>query len=63
MSTNRAIYNLFSEMIAENPTFNNSIVQFEAYAVQAMKAVGADSTAYAHRADNLLVYVLHSLLF
>lgn len=57
ISTNRQIYSLFSKMISDNPEFNNSVVQFEAYALQGVKAVDPASTAYAHRADNLLMYV------
>ena len=55
ISTNRAIYNIFSKMVTENPEFNNSVVQFEGYAMQGVKAVDPASTAYAHRGDNLLV--------
>lgn len=56
-STNRAIYNLFSKMLTEHPDFNNSVVQFEGYSMQGVKVVEPASTAYAHREDNLLVYV------
>lgn len=55
--TNRAVYNLFSKMIADHPEFNKSIVQFEGYSLQGVKAVDPASTAYAHREDNLLVSV------
>lgn len=57
IATNRAIYNIYSKMVSENPEFNNSVVQFEGYSMQAVKAVDPASTAYAHRADNLLAYV------
>ena len=57
ITTNRQIYSLFSEMVSENPEFNNSVVQFEGYSLQGVKAVDPASTAYAHRADNLLLYV------
>lgn len=57
ITTNRAIYNIYSKMVRENPEFNNSVVQFEGYSMQAVKAVDPASTAYAHRADNLLLYV------
>lgn len=60
-ATNRAIYDLYKEMVNNNPTMNSSIVQFEGYATQGMRAVESDSTAYAHRGDNLLVYVLSSI--
>ncbi|KAG8526290.1 uncharacterized protein KY384_000283 [Bacidia gigantensis] len=52
--TTRALYELFSTMIAENPAFNNSIVQLEGYPQQGVRAVDPDSTAYAHRDDILL---------
>ena len=54
ITTNWAIYNLYSKMVSENPAFNNSVVQFEGYSMQAVKAVDPASTAYAHREDNLL---------
>lgn len=57
ITTNRQIYSLYSEMVSENPEFNNSVVQFEGYSLQGVKAVDPASTAYAHRADNLLMYV------
>jgi hypothetical protein len=56
-TSNRAIYKLLSTMIAENPIFNGSVVQFEGYSLQGVRAVDPASTAYAHRGDNLLVYV------
>ena len=64
ITTNRQIYHLYSKMVNENPEFNNSVVQFEGYSLQGVKAVAPASTAYAHRADNLLLYVaeLNSLL-
>ena len=57
--TNRAVYDLFKEMINNYPTLGSqSAVQFEGYAQQGVRAVEPDSTAYAHRGDSLLVYVL-----
>jgi len=55
-TANRAVHNLYKKMIAEQPAFNGSIVQFESYPVQKMKSVDPASTAYPHREDNLLVY-------
>lgn len=57
ITTNRAIYNLFEEMVSKYPKMAGSTVQFENGAPVGVKAVEADSTAYAHREDNLLVYV------
>ena len=62
ITTNRALYNLFSKMLTDHPDFNNSVVQFEGYSMQGVQAVDPASTAYAHREDNLLVLVLSILL-
>lgn len=56
ITTNRALYNLFKEMV-KNPLLNASIVQFEGYPMEGVQAVADNTTAYAHRADKLLVYV------
>lgn len=58
VTTNRALYELFSKMLADHPGLNNSIVQFEGYSMQGVQAVDPASTAYAHREDNLLLSVL-----
>ena len=55
IGTNRKVYNLFADMVAHEPAFAKSIVQFEGYALQGMKAINAASSAYAHRDDNILV--------
>lgn len=57
IQTNRAIYNLYKDMVNKHPAMNNSVVQFEGYAQEGVRAVDPDSTAYAHRGDSLLVYV------
>jgi len=46
-----------TDMVTKHPGLNESIVQFEGYSLEAVKAVPADSSAYPHREDNLLVYV------
>lgn len=56
ISTNRAIYNLYKDMVNKHPAMNASVVQFEGYPQQGVKDIEPDSTAYAHRGDNLLVY-------
>ena len=61
ITTNRAVYNLYKKMVTEYPALAASIVQFEGYPQQAVQAVEPDSTAYAHRDDYVLVYVLPSL--
>ena len=54
--TNRAIFDLYKDMVDKNPAMSSSIVQFEGYPQEGVRAVEPDSTAYAHRGDNLLVY-------
>lgn len=61
ISTNREIYNLFEDMVATTPALATSFVQFEAFPMQAVKAVDPASTAYAHREDDILVFVFHLL--
>ncbi|KAL8668916.1 MAG: hypothetical protein Q9168_006469 [Polycauliona sp. 1 TL-2023] len=55
ISTNRQIYDLFEDMIIKHPALSTSFVQFEAFPMQAVKAVDRASTAYAHRDDDILV--------
>ncbi|KAL8809979.1 MAG: hypothetical protein Q9200_002964, partial [Gallowayella weberi] len=55
VSTNRKIYDLFEDMVTKFPALNTSFVQFEAFPMQAVKAVDPTSTAYAHRHDDILV--------
>ena len=44
-------------MITTHPALATSFVQFEAFPMQAVKAVDPASTAYAHRQDDILVFV------
>ncbi|KAL8856133.1 MAG: hypothetical protein Q9178_007258 [Gyalolechia marmorata] len=55
IDANRQIYQLFSDMVIQTPALNGTIVQFEGYALQGMKAIDPASSAYAHREDNILV--------
>lgn len=55
VAANRQVYNLFTKMVTDSPALNASFVQFEAYALQGLKAVDPASSAYAHRDDNILV--------
>lgn len=55
VTANRAVYNLYKQLINEHPEFSRSVVQFESYALEGMKAVDPASTAYAHRDDDILV--------
>lgn len=54
-TANRQVYNLFKQLIAEHPEFSSSVVQFENYAQEGMRAVDSASTAYPHRDDDILV--------
>ena len=57
IEANRAVYNLYKKMVNQYPAMNTSIVQFEAFPQEGVRAVEPDSTAYAHRGDSLLVFV------
>lgn len=57
VTTNRQIYDFFKDVTVETPAFNGSYIVFEGYSLEGMKAVDPDSTAFPHRADNILVYV------
>lgn len=48
-------------MVTTTPALATSFVQFEAFPMQAVKAVDPASTAYAHRQDDILVFVFHLL--
>ncbi|KAI4212331.1 MAG: hypothetical protein LQ351_004901 [Letrouitia transgressa] len=54
-TANRAVYNLFKNFVTEYPAFDQTIVQFEDYALEGMKKIDPASTAYPHRDDNILV--------
>ncbi|KAJ5217451.1 6-hydroxy-D-nicotine oxidase [Penicillium chermesinum] len=51
----RAAYDLFAKGTKETPAFANSLFLFEGYSTQGVKAIDSDSTAFAFRANNLLV--------
>ncbi|KAL8669581.1 MAG: hypothetical protein Q9168_005836 [Polycauliona sp. 1 TL-2023] len=55
VTANRQVYELFKQLVAEHPDFNRTVGQFESYALQGMKAVDPNSTAYANRGDDILV--------
>ena len=58
IGTTRALYKLFSDMVTKRPQFNGSMVQFENYAIEGMRAVDPASTAFPHRGDNVLGCVI-----
>lgn len=55
VTANRQIYDLFKQKTLETPAFNGSIIVFEGYSLEGLKAVDQASTAYPHRDDNILV--------
>ncbi|KAL8703191.1 MAG: hypothetical protein Q9201_003610 [Fulgogasparrea decipioides] len=55
ITANRQTYDLFKTFVNNHPEFAGSILQFEDYALEGMKAVDPASTAYPHRDDNILV--------
>lgn len=57
----KQLYELFAATVKETPALNGSMVMFEGYSTKGVKAVPADSTAYAFRGDNVVVmpFVAH----
>ena len=51
----RAVYNELRDLMTTYPAFNGSLFLFEGYAVQGVKAIPDESTAFPHRQDNLLM--------
>lgn len=49
------IYNIFAAATNSSSPFSNSLFIFEGYSTQGVKAVASSSTAFAYRADNLLI--------
>ncbi|KAI4117113.1 MAG: hypothetical protein LQ345_002587 [Seirophora villosa] len=52
------VYDIYFSLVTNHPDFTHSIVQLEAYPVKKLRSVDPESTAYAHREDNLLVSLL-----
>ena len=50
----REAYGAYAEDVAGSSPFNHSLFMFEGYSMQGVRAVDHDSTAYAHREENLL---------
>lgn len=52
----RQVYDLFTQATTNASTpFSNALFMFEGYSTLGVKAIGDDTTAFAYRADNLLV--------
>ncbi|KAK2593329.1 hypothetical protein QQS21_008972 [Conoideocrella luteorostrata] len=49
------VYDLFAKTTKETPALNGSMLLFEGYSTQGVKAVDSKSTAFPFRSDNLLV--------
>lgn len=56
-----AAYEAFNKLTTDS-TYLNSAVLFEAYGTAAVKDVPSDSTAFPYRADNILMYVVFTLV-
>lgn len=54
VSNTRAVYELFKQQTVSTPALNLSTAVFEGYSLEGVKSVPSDSTAYPHRADNIL---------
>ncbi|KAK6073257.1 FAD-dependent oxygenase [Seiridium cupressi] len=50
----RTTFDTFNTFTADS-TFSNSAVLFEAYSTEAVKSVKSESSAFPHRADNILI--------
>ncbi|KAL1969230.1 hypothetical protein VTN77DRAFT_484 [Rasamsonia byssochlamydoides] len=55
VTTQRLAFDTFSTIAHQTPALNNSLFLFEGYAVQGVQAIPAESTAFPHREDNLIV--------
>ncbi|RAH47729.1 FAD-binding oxidoreductase [Aspergillus brunneoviolaceus CBS 621.78] len=56
VTAQRAIYDVFSEMLRSIPAFNASVVLMEGYSLQGVLAVDPASSAYPFRDDYLLMW-------
>ena len=63
VSNTREVYDIFKQQTVETPALNLSTTVFEGYSLEGVKAVPSDSTAYPHREDNILAYVIEPFLF
>lgn len=58
VTAQRQLYDLFKQKLAQYPDLaNGARLAHEGYANKAVQAIPSDSTAYAHREQNLIVYV------
>lgn len=51
----RDVYEKFKEITIQEPALNGSFFLFEGYPVKGVQDVPVESTAFPHRADNLLM--------
>lgn len=54
ITATRPIYDYYSNVTTSQPLYNQSLVVFEAYSLEGVKAVDPASTAFPHREDNIL---------
>jgi hypothetical protein len=54
ITATRQIYDYYRNVTTSQPLYNQSIVVFEAYSLEGVKAVDPASTAFPHREDNIL---------
>ncbi|RAH80150.1 FAD-binding domain-containing protein [Aspergillus japonicus CBS 114.51] len=62
VTTQRAIYEVFNEILRSHPAFNTSVVLMEGYSLQGVLAVDPASSAYPLRDDYLLMWASVSYL-
>lgn len=62
MAAVRKVYNEIDETFSKVPEVAGSFFLLEGYSTQAVKAINSDTTAFPHRADNILItsYVMYS---
>ncbi|KAI3324037.1 FAD binding domain-containing protein [Xylariaceae sp. AK1471] len=62
VTTQRHLYDLFAQKLAQYPAMaSGSILAHEGYGNKAVQEVLSDSTAYPHREQNFIVYLLASV--
>ena len=54
---NPLVYNVYKRLVTENSQFNRSVIQLKGYSMEGVRFVNANESAYAHRDDDILVYV------
>ncbi|EHL00888.1 hypothetical protein M7I_3281 [Glarea lozoyensis 74030] len=55
LEAQRAVFEVFTKVTGEVPELSNAFIMFEGYSLDGVKAVPEDSTAFAHRGDNIVI--------